>query len=324
MQPENGNITPVTPSSPANWPQVDLAAGGADDETIECALAQVEHRLEAWSEALEARAAQLAEAQERLGQQERSLEQARHSSTESRQQLETDEQQTNERNEARLRELDERQAELDAREARLARQQAELENSIREFEERQAAPEAPAAEPADTEPASESGIEPEAHAAQKDRVLLPRGDGAQTAAQDASEDKPVVAVPAAVLPDQPEPAQPPGSVGPPVTEPRPQPAADEPWLSDDSSETGPPVADEPPTASGPPPAGQSPPAGEPPAADEIPSVDLDPETARKLRVLRRLAGPGKTDAELLAQLAAREPNEDAQEKSSKRWWKRGR
>ena len=262
MQPDNASISPAIPSPPADWPQIDLAAGGADDETIECALAQVEHRLEAWSEALEARAVQLAEAQERLGQQERSLEQARHSSTESRQHLETDEQQTNERNEARLRELDEREAalderqaeldarlveldqrqqQLDAREARLAGQEAELADSIQAFQERQAAAEAPTAEPADTEPASESGIEPEAQAAQKDLVLLPRSDGAQTAAQDASEDKPVVAVPAAVLPDQPEPAQPPGSVGPPVMEPRPRAAVDAPGLSDDPREAGPPV-----------------------------------------------------------------------------------
>jgi hypothetical protein len=70
------------------------------------------------------------------------------------------------------------------------------------------------------------------------------------------------------------------------------------------------------------PAAESP-TDEPPP-DDVSSVDLDPETARKLRVLRRLAGPGKSNAELLAQLAAREAGKEAQGKSGRKWWKRGR
>ncbi|MHC4234183.1 MAG: hypothetical protein ACYSUQ_03625, partial [Planctomycetota bacterium] len=58
------------------------------------------------------------------------------------------------------------------------------------------------------------------------------------------------------------------------------------------------------------------------SADNAAALDLDPETACKLRVLRRLGGEGRTDAELLAQLRAQGPAEQPKGKVRKRWWKR--
>jgi hypothetical protein len=60
-----------------------------------------------------------------------------------------------------------------------------------------------------------------------------------------------------------------------------------------------------------------------PAQGDVNSIDLDPDTAQKLRMLRRLS-PGKSNAELLAQLQSRQPAEQLQDKAKKSWWKRGK
>ena len=57
--------------------------------------------------------------------------------------------------------------------------------------------------------------------------------------------------------------------------------------------------------------------------EDASTLDLDPETARKLKVLRRLSGPGKTDAVLLAQLAARGAAGEDRKQEKKSWWRRG-
>jgi hypothetical protein len=59
------------------------------------------------------------------------------------------------------------------------------------------------------------------------------------------------------------------------------------------------------------------------AQGDVSSLDLDPETAHKLRMLRRL-NPGKSDVELLAQLQSRQPAEQKQSRAKKSWWKRGK
>jgi hypothetical protein len=52
-------------------------------------------------------------------------------------------------------------------------------------------------------------------------------------------------------------------------------------------------------------------------------LDLDPVTQRKLKVLKRVVGPGKSTAELLAILREREGREEEAKSDKKRWWKRG-
>ena len=54
-------------------------------------------------------------------------------------------------------------------------------------------------------------------------------------------------------------------------------------------------------------------------AEELP--DLDPETAHKLKVLRRLAGSGKSDVELLSQIQTRSVSSGRPAK--RKWWRRG-
>ena len=60
-----------------------------------------------------------------------------------------------------------------------------------------------------------------------------------------------------------------------------------------------------------------------PAESDLDSMDVDPQTLRKLKVLRRLAGPDKSDAELLAQLESRQETQQPTDKHRKRWWQVG-
>ncbi|MFQ5489512.1 MAG: hypothetical protein ACE5GE_02220, partial [Phycisphaerae bacterium] len=59
---------------------------------------------------------------------------------------------------------------------------------------------------------------------------------------------------------------------------------------------------------------------EKPSAAEVDLTEIDEKTLRKLKVMRRLAGPNKSDAELLAQIQARGPAEPEPVKSKRRWW----
>lgn len=211
----------------------------------------------------------------------------------------------------------ERQNSLDARQAELDRREAQLEAHEARLEGRQAG--TSASEPSDAvdaeiadQPASETDAEPT-----QDERVPPGLDGdAQSQAPDADTDPPKEEAgsehpPAAQPPTEPTAAS--------ATETQDCVAGESTALSDDQ------VAATPSTGGGP--AIDAPPATEPGAAaanaGRMSLTDLDPDMARKLRVLRRLR-PGKSDDELLAQLAARHSEPESRQQTKKRWWSRGR
>lgn len=355
MQPESAQKAPAT-RAPADRPAIDLAVEGrARDQAVDSALADVERLLDAWLQALEARTASLDETQRRVDESREAVEATERSLADARQQHDAAERQDDEHRDVQAQALDKRQVDLeerearldprqaecdrrqtelddrlaelnaqahqqDERESRLAQRHAELEESIRAFEQRRATVEAGG---------TEGRPVPEVSAGPQRASPVAGGDGPDLAPTPAAASTP---------PDE-------AAVAPPesdATEWASETRAGEPVLSAEPAEAGRRAEED--TASQAAGAGTSAPAetvaceadayepeaeeapslGEPSATGEVASVDLDPETARKLRVLRRLARPGKTDAELLAQLATREPEKVQQDRTRKRWWKRGR
>jgi len=330
----------VAPNRPLN--EGDAALSDLDRQ-VESALAAVEQKLAAWLETATRQQTGLAEWESRLGEQQAQL-------VEQQAQLARDQAELTER-QARLtrstEELEERGRALAGGEAELAERMAAAAAAAEKakaaaFEPppaiRRAEPSEPAAVvaemaepgPTDDQPVSAADAAPEAviEASPEVNEEPPAADEASgledevgPAPEDALEGQP-----SAPASDQPPTAEGrkskgQGTVG--KVEPPPPGRADQ--GRDDSEEASPTAADDrssKPTTERP----KTKAAPEPPepktAVPDSPSLDLDPETAAKLRVLRRLSGPGRSDAELLAQLQNRTASPQTAEKPKKRWWKR--
>jgi hypothetical protein len=211
----------------------------------------------------------------------------------------------------------ERQSSLDARQAELDDRERQLQAGEVRLDEHQAGQNAPELiEVVDDRAADEASSEADAKPTPDERTLPLPGGEVQSEARDADGERPEEEAGST------EPAMPQPSTAPtrgPETGSQVHVAEESPPLSDDR------VSVTPPAAGG---LAVDVPAATESGADvsdtgEVAPMDLDPKAARKLRVLRRLC-PGKSDAELLAQLSAREAQPDVQEKTKKRWWNRGR
>lgn len=309
----------------AEAPAIDSSAA---DEAVEQALTDARHRLDAWLQTVESALAdqtQLDARRSELEERARRLEASQAELTRWRADLEAD-------NARRRAELQERLQELPAAQAAAGHQQEAGLQQQKEHEASRPAGQAEIAVPEDAPgqtPPGGSVDQNEAAApgaAAADTTVKPSDEAPpgghlenqQTASQDHTTDKQRLSGRLGSC-EASEPELPPAQVEPapeglaPAEQPEVVSASDNRAVTIDDSSNPPDEAPAEPASQ----AGKE--RGS--AGGEVDSLDLDPETARKLRVLRRLSGAGKSDAELLAQIQARGPAEPAKEHGKKRWWR---
>ena len=310
---------------PAEAPAIDFSAA---DEAVEQALADARHRLDAWLQAVESALedqAQLDARRSELEERARRLEASQAELTRARPDLEADYARRRAELQERLQELPAAQAALGPQQEAGPRRQKEQGASRPANQAEIAVPkDAPgqtpsAGSPDQSEPAAPGDAADETTAKPSDEAPVGEGlENQQTASQGRAAHKQRLSGRLGSS-EASDPEHPPAQVEPapeglaPAGQPDVVSASDNRAVTIDDSSNPP---DEAPAE----PASQAR-DGPGSAGGEIDSLDLDPETARKLRVLRRLSGAGKSDAELLAQIQARGPVEPAKEHGKKRWWR---